>query len=226
MYTKRPNAKENKYPEVLKKLKENIRTIRREKGCKSAEKFAERLDVSLKTVQSWEKLNSDRWPDLAMMVHLCETMDCDFDYLLGRMKEHTHGNKYIYDHVGLSEKAINKLDHPSTLDDGVSVIKVPSVAAYGLNQLVESDGFDSFINAFNVFLVAAEQLGKAEITGRTRTVIQPGEVTLGIDDLTRFYMKKVEEAIHDLCMPVFNKNYNQGLENARKVIEKTDDRGA
>lgn len=121
---KNTKVKQNLYPEVLETLKKNIRNIRKEKGFRSAESFAEELDVSLKTVQGWENMDNGRWPDLAMMIHLCEKTGCDLDYLLDRIKEPTHGVKYICDQTGLSVEAVKKLTSlkGTGLDDLLSEI--------------------------------------------------------------------------------------------------------
>lgn len=110
---KNPNTEREKiyrlYADTLKKLKNNIRNARREKGFRSAEKFAEHLGVSLKTVQGWENLDNDRWPELPMVLNVCDKTGCDIDYLLDRMKEPTHDIKFIHEKTGLSVKAIEKL---------------------------------------------------------------------------------------------------------------------
>jgi len=101
--------KDNKYTKELEKLKENIRNIRKEKGFRSAESFAEALGVSLKTVQGWENLDNGRWPDLVMMLNVCELTGYDLDSLLGRINEPTHDIKFIHEKTGLSVEAIEKL---------------------------------------------------------------------------------------------------------------------
>ena len=101
--------RDNKYPKELEKLKENIRNIRKEKGFRSAESFAEALGVSLKTVQGWENMDNGRWPDLVMMLNVCELTGYDLDNLLGRINEPTHDIKFIHEKTGLSVEAIEKL---------------------------------------------------------------------------------------------------------------------
>ncbi len=101
--------KDIKYPNELEKLKENIRNIRKEKGYRSAESFAEALGVSLKTVQGWENLDNGRWPDLVMMLNVCDLTGYDLDYLMGRIQEPTHDIKFIHEKTGLSVEAIEKL---------------------------------------------------------------------------------------------------------------------
>lgn len=101
--------KDNKYTNELEKLKENIRNLRKEKGFRSAESFAEALGVSLKTVQGWENLDNGRWPDLIMMLKVCDLTGYDLDSLLGRIQEPTHDIKFIREKTGLSVEAIEMI---------------------------------------------------------------------------------------------------------------------
>ena len=101
--------KDNRYSKELEKLKENIRKIRKGKGHRSAESFAEALGVSLKTVQGWENMDNGRWPDLVMMLKVCDLTGYDLDSLLGRIQEPTHEIKFIHEKTGLSVEAIEKL---------------------------------------------------------------------------------------------------------------------
>ena len=98
--------KDNRYSKELEKLKENIRKIRKGKGHRSAESFAEALGVSLKTVQGWENMDNGRWPDLVMMLKVCDLTGYS---LLGRIQEPTHEIKFIHEKTGLSVEAIEKL---------------------------------------------------------------------------------------------------------------------
>ena len=135
---KNTKAKQNLYPEVLETLKQNIRNIRKEKGFRSAESFAEELDVSLKTVQGWENLDNGRWPDLVMMLKVCELTGNDLDHLLGRIQEPTHDIKFIHEKTGLSVDAIKKLISlkGTGMDDLVSEIITHKNAARLLRVLL------------------------------------------------------------------------------------------
>lgn len=101
--------KDNEYTKILEKVKENIRRIRKERGYKSAQKFADDLGVSLKTVQGWENLDNGRWPDLSMMLKVCELTGYDLDYFTGRLEAPTHEIDFIHKKTGLSMKAVSKL---------------------------------------------------------------------------------------------------------------------
>ena len=133
---KKDNKYPNEYADTLITLKENIRNLRKKK-YKSAEKFAEALGVSLKTVQGWENLDNNRWPDLIMMLKVCDELECDLDYLLDRMKEPTHKAKYIHEETGLSVDAVTKLigSKDNVIDSPLSDIIIHKNAARLLRVL-------------------------------------------------------------------------------------------
>ena len=114
----------SKYEKTLETLKNNIKRIRKEKGFKSAESFAEYLGVSLKTVQGWENLDNGRWPDLPMMLNVCDKTGYDLDYFTGRLEEPTHEIQYIHKKTGLSVEAVAKLikSKDSVMDSPLSDI--------------------------------------------------------------------------------------------------------
>ena len=208
---------------MANELAKRIKEIRIRHGYKSKQAFADALDTSLNNVKGWENEKKPVYPGTDKLLAMCDLFDCDLDYLTGRISETTHDIHFVSEYTGLSEKAIKKIGRRTIIDDGVSAVKVSSPVASALNELIESDGFADFIDAFNCFLAAADRLGKTANSEKTRTVIKPGEVTLWIDDLTKFYMQNAEKALHDLCMPIFNKSYRQSCANAIKGIKKTDD---
>lgn len=59
------------------------------------------------TLRKWRQPRSN--PTLELLVRICDILECDVDFLLGRIEEHTHTNKYIHEKTGLSEDAINRL---------------------------------------------------------------------------------------------------------------------
>ena len=59
------------------------------------------------TIQAWEQGKSI--PSAEAICNICDLLDCDADYLLGRMDERNHDIKEIREYTGLSEEAINVL---------------------------------------------------------------------------------------------------------------------
>ena len=90
-----------------------IADARKEKGYKSQELFSEALEkrykknFCLRSVQKWE--HGDYLPSLDNMICICDFLDLDIDYLIGRIEQPTHAVQYINDQTGLSEKAIKIL---------------------------------------------------------------------------------------------------------------------
>lgn len=71
------------------------------------EKFAEAVGVSVDTVRNWEQ--GRVLPEMEKLFKIAEVLDCDLDYLTGRLREPTHDIQFIHEQTGLSEKAIKKL---------------------------------------------------------------------------------------------------------------------
>lgn len=59
------------------------------------------------TLKNWRRRDCN--PTLKLLVRVCDLLECDVDFLLGRVKEHTHAAAFIKTETGLSEDAINRL---------------------------------------------------------------------------------------------------------------------
>lgn len=71
------------------------------------ERFCEIIGVSRDTLSKWE--NGHSCPNIEQLLDLCNILECDPDYLLGRI-EHTRNNMQIASDVtGLSEDAIKTI---------------------------------------------------------------------------------------------------------------------
>ena len=79
----------------------------RKKKYKIQEKFAEDMGVSVESVRNWEQ--GRILPEMGTLFKICDLLDCDLDYLTGRLKLKTHDLQFIHDQTGLSETAIRKL---------------------------------------------------------------------------------------------------------------------
>lgn len=99
-----------------KGLKEGLKRARKEAGFTQAE-LAEKLKVTLKTIQNWEQnVKAGTLPTMGQLLQLAEFYDCDLDYLTGRIDFKTHDLQFIHDQTGLSEKAIQILKRIHLLD--------------------------------------------------------------------------------------------------------------
>ena len=99
-----------------KGLKEGLKRARKEAGFTQAE-LAEKLKVTLKTIQNWEQnVKAGTLPTMGQLLQLAEFYDCDLDYLTGRIDCKTHDLQFIHDQTGLSEEAIKKLQRIAFTD--------------------------------------------------------------------------------------------------------------
>ncbi|MFD1403716.1 helix-turn-helix domain-containing protein [Robinsoniella peoriensis] len=59
------------------------------------------------TIQSWEQGKST--PTAEALFNICELLDCDADYLIGRINQRTHGINDAHEYTGLSAPALEQL---------------------------------------------------------------------------------------------------------------------
>lgn len=84
------------------RLKEQIKA----KGY-TRQQFADSIGVSTVTVQLWT--SDKKKPTTEHLFRICEALNCDLDYLLGRIKEKTHDLQFVCDYTGLTSAAVEAL---------------------------------------------------------------------------------------------------------------------
>lgn len=87
----------------------------RKKKYRTQDDFAEDMDVTVETVRNWEQ--GRVLPEMGTLIKISRLLDCDLDYLTGRIKCQTHDLQFIHDQTGLSEGAIRKLQSFMTIPD-------------------------------------------------------------------------------------------------------------
>ncbi len=75
----------------------------------SQDKLADNIPITRGSVIAWEKDNNSRIPSVETMIRLCEVLDCDLDYLLGRCDTYHRETAEISETTGLSPAAANTL---------------------------------------------------------------------------------------------------------------------
>lgn len=95
----------SEHADIIDTFTKNLRKKRKEKGY-TQQQLAEILNVTLKTYRSWEKNTLPKTLDL---VNLSTILDCDIDFLLGRLQSDTHFQAYIDKTYSLSPEAFKKL---------------------------------------------------------------------------------------------------------------------
>lgn len=84
-----------------------LKALRRKK-FKTQASFADALDVSIESVRNWEQGRQIPTPHHLFII--CQLLDCDIDFLIGRLDQKTHDVQFIHDQTGLSEEAITQLE--------------------------------------------------------------------------------------------------------------------
>ncbi len=85
---------------------DKLRECRKEKGY-TQEKLCEILNISRDTLSKWE--NGSRCPDLNELCRICDTFECDLDYLTGRIEHRTNALQITCDTTGLSIASVKLL---------------------------------------------------------------------------------------------------------------------
>ena len=122
--------------EVKESLRRNLQKKRKEKGFKTQSAFAEALEVSVESVRNWEQGRT--LPELGTLFHICSLLDCDMDYLIGRLEVPTHDLAFIKTQTRLSEAAIKKILEIAFLDRATGNSKT-------LSRFIENDNFNYLI---------------------------------------------------------------------------------
>lgn len=91
----------------IEKMKERIKKQRISLGLKQ-EELALKINVSRTTIISWES-KEGVIPKIEFLLSLCEVLQCDTDYLLGKIDMPRNATTDIHKYTGLSEMAINNL---------------------------------------------------------------------------------------------------------------------
>lgn len=94
---------------VKKIFGKNLQKQRKKCGYKNQEEFAYKMEVHTKTIQNWEQ--GIVLPTLEKVYEICTVLECDMDFLFGRIQCTTHEIKDIQEVTGLSEKAILRLKY-------------------------------------------------------------------------------------------------------------------
>jgi transcriptional regulator with XRE-family HTH domain len=223
------------------KMYQRIKEIRIKHGYKTQQAFADALNTHINTVKSWENEKKPVLPGLDSLLAMCELFDCDLDYLTGRIEESKHDIHDVHEYTGLSEKAIRRITHPKVKVNGSPV---PSPTAISLNRLIESDGFNDFMEAYMAFTVAADRLKESAIprakpytvdqdgnividgttSGGAYNVIQKDKVTLSLSAGTHYYMWTLSQALMRICEKEYQESYKMSIKNSKDKDTNNDRR--
>lgn len=94
----------NRFDEKLLKKGWTLKRLAEEYDKKHG---TEKGETIYNTLRNWHQGKGN--PTLEKLIRICDLLECDVDYLLGRIKDSTHTIKFIREETGLSENAINVL---------------------------------------------------------------------------------------------------------------------
>lgn len=95
------------FDKIKESLRSNLQQARKKGGFRTQNDFAEALSVSVETVRNWEQGRTV--PELGTLFRICDILNCDMDYLIGRLEAPTHDLAFMQSQTRLSEDAIKKL---------------------------------------------------------------------------------------------------------------------
>ena len=86
---------------------ERLKEMRKRAGIRTQQEFSELVEKNIKTIQNWEQ--GVALPEMIDLLNICNMLNCDMDYLFGRINSTTHDLKYISDETGVSEDGIRHI---------------------------------------------------------------------------------------------------------------------
>lgn len=150
-----------------KLFSDRLREARKKKGM-SRQELADKYDdlynrnendirdhTILATLKNYENPQMDISPTLEIVDRICKILDCDVDYLLGRIDYKTHDNKEIASKLSISEKSVEALKELSSIYDVLEFSeKYPDInpdfatqPTWSLNELLCSEWLIPFLGA-------------------------------------------------------------------------------
>ena len=116
--------------------------------CQDADENARNVESKRKAISNWE--SGKAYPPLQDFALLCETLDCDPQYLLGDINVPRKETKSVMEITGLSQKATNallSLRRNNKVDWGLDT----------LNFLLESEGMEDLLYFMTAFSTAGNR---------------------------------------------------------------------
>lgn len=125
-----------------KKIGENLQRIRKKK-YKTQESFAEALGLlDRKTISKWETGETEI--PMTRLPEICNLLDCDMDYLFGKIDVPRKNTEIAMKETGLSEKSITKLNE---------IMKSCHLDWWSLvfNEFIENEKFAAFLGYLSLY---------------------------------------------------------------------------
>lgn len=142
-----------------------LKEVRKEKYKTQAD-FAEDIEKTLESVRNWEQGRA--LPEMGTLFKIADLLECDIDYLTGRIDRKTHDIQFIHEMTGLSEGSIQKLCDYKNAEDRRSSWST------NISSILEHDDFPKLMSHVSDFLGAAQfegiQDGLKDKTGMSQEI--------------------------------------------------------
>ena len=171
----------------LYSLRGGLKKARKRKGIKQSD-LADLMGVTLKTVMNWEQGIVN--PDFETVMKLADKLDCDIDYLCGRLPESTHDIHFVHEFTGLSEEAIEKI---MSRDGNNTFGKT-------LSAMIESHLFYNLITSYNIYHEFLATLKPSDVyDDRQWDELGEGKVVLTKRAAAKHFKQEVTSVMDQLC---------------------------
>lgn len=184
----------------LYSLRGGLKKARKRKGIKQSD-LADLMGVTLKTVMNWEQGVVN--PDFETVMRLADNLECDLDYLTGRLKESTHDIHFVHEFTGLSEEAIQKIRCPE-LNHPIGKI---------LSHMMESNGFINVMTTYDIFLKFLSRLKASDLERLSDYELNDDSVILGVNEAINHFKQEVSIAMVHLCEDEYLKQAQQAIQD-------------
>lgn len=190
----------------INSFSERIMILRRKKGL-TQDELAQKIGVSSKTINSWEggKFANGGGLKVANIIALCNTLDCDFDYLFGKIDLPTKIDTDIQAETGLSERAIDRLR-----DEG----QESKVFQETLSELIESPLFYGLVlgiadykryMSFSPEMCADVGGENMSISDLSRRIAPAGWAVLPSGDAAEYWLQRAYETFCNMARDIWMK---------------------
>lgn len=196
----------------LYSLRGGLKNARRRKGFTQAD-LADKLGFNLKTIMNWEQGLSN--PDLETMMVLAKLLECDLDYLTGRLQESSHDIHFVCEFTGMSENAIEKICS-SSADKSIGK---------PLSHMIESREFDKLISSYGIYLEMVSKLSIEDLDGSSFELSEDGTVNLSRNEAIHHFNQRVAKAMSLVCDDEYFGKISR-LERKKQAISNNESRSS
>ncbi len=165
-------------------------------------KLAEKIGVGPQTISNWER--GYYFPDkVDTLLKLANELQCDPDYLLGKLKESTHDIHFVCEFTGLSEEAIKKIHDP----------ELGHPYSEPLSKMIESDRFSNVITTYMFYRNFLKKIKADDLERMSDWEMKEDSVILGRNEAANHFKQEVSIAMVHLCEDDYTKRVSEIIQD-------------